>query len=336
VVGGPWTETTLYSFLGSPDAAEPTAGLVMDANGALYGTTSNGGPDFVGTVFQLTPPTVQGGAWTESVLYSFTSGSDGANPVSNLVFDKSGNLYGTTSAGTGNGVFQLTPPTVSGGTWGFNSIWTFNGNLHAPGGCEPYAGLLPGPAGSFYGTTSGCGANGGGVAFKLTPPANGGAWTETVLHTFGAYNTKGDGNQPRSSLVVGAGGVLFGTTFAGGANNLGTVFELVPPATQGGVWTENILHSFARGEGTDPLAPVIATPKALFGTAETGGAQGQGTVFKLTPPAVIGDPWTETTVVSFGNTGSIPQAGLLLNKGALYGTTSTSGTSGGGTVYQIY
>ena len=76
---------------------------------------------------------------------------------------------------------------------------------------------------------------------------NGGAWTETVLYTFGAYNTKGDGNQPRSSLVVGAGGVLFGTTFAGGANNLGSVFELIPPATQGGTWTESILHSFARG-----------------------------------------------------------------------------------------
>ena len=85
-------------------------------------------------------------------------------------------------------MFQMTPPTTSGGVWGFNTLFSFSNTKDSPGGCQPGAGLLPGPSGSFYSTTIGCGTNGGGVAFQLTPPTSGGSWTETVIHTFGFRN----------------------------------------------------------------------------------------------------------------------------------------------------
>ena len=345
VQGGPWTETTLYSFLGKPDAGLPSAGLVMDGNGALYGTTAGGGANSVGAVFQLSPPAVQGGAWTESVLYSFTgaNGIGGSYPNSALVFDKNGNLFGTASSGGSRGggtVFRLTPPSTSGGSWGFSVVLSFAGNEDSSGGCNPGASLLLGPDGSFFGTTRSCGANDGGVAYKLTPPLDGGQWTETVIHTFGPYNTSGDGNQPEANLVSGPGGALFGTTFIGGASDSGTVFELSPPSAKGGAWTETILHSFAAVEGNNPACALALTAGgSLYGTTVAGGANGQGAVFMLTPPAISGDPWIEVTLFSFsstGGSGQFPDAGLLLLKGAFYGTTAYGGTLGGGNVFKIF
>lgn len=162
----------------------------MDANGTLYGTTAGGGSGNEGVVFQLSPPAVQGGSWTESVLYTFANTSDGANPVSTLVFDKSGNLYGTAwhgGSGGGGTIFQLTPPSSSGGTWGFNVLVSFSGQNNSPGGCSPLTSLSPGASGSFFGVTSACGAHGGGVAYKLTP-FSGGQWGKLSL-TISALRT---------------------------------------------------------------------------------------------------------------------------------------------------
>jgi uncharacterized repeat protein (TIGR03803 family) len=116
--GGTWTESVLYSFTGTTDGANPYYGaLIADASGALYGTTVNGGAAGGGTVFKLTPPTTAGGTWTESVLYSFTSTTDGAKPYGGLIADASGALYGTTPNPGSGTVFKLTPPTTAGGTW---------------------------------------------------------------------------------------------------------------------------------------------------------------------------------------------------------------------------
>jgi uncharacterized repeat protein (TIGR03803 family) len=348
VLGGPWTYSPIYEFAAQSGGYQPIGDPVMDANGAIYGVTQYGGESTsggYGVVYQLAPPAVSGGAWTENVLYTFTNGNDGGYPKAGLVFDKKGNLYGTTSmAGSLSGgvVFELSPPAVSGGTWSYNVLFSFDATKKSPGGCQPEAGLLTTFNGGLYGSTNGCGTNGGGVAFLLTPPASGeGAWTETVLHTFGFVTGKGDGAQPFEKMVAGPNGVLFGVTAVGGTSGYGTVYELVPPATKGNAWTESILYSFATTSGgIYPSSGVSLTASGVLygalGGQITGGA---GAIYKLAPPAVSGDPWTETALEVFtSNAGpgpGEPQGGLLLRKGALYGTSYFGGANGSGTVYKL-
>ncbi|HKD00943.1 MAG TPA: choice-of-anchor tandem repeat GloVer-containing protein [Terriglobales bacterium] len=208
--GDQWTETVLFNFSG-PDGAEPLAGLIFDRTGNLYGTTLGGGARGQGTVFELVAPTTSGGAWTESVLYSFKFGADGGNPVAGLVFDKAGSLYGTTEMagdircndGGGCGViFKLTP---FGGQWTETVIHTFEG----PDGKCPVAGLVIDIAGSLYGTAEFGGLQKFGVAFQLTPPMTGNQWTYTVLHRFSGGQ---DGAIPATSLLLSKSGALYGTT----------------------------------------------------------------------------------------------------------------------------
>jgi hypothetical protein len=171
-IGGPWTETILYNFTGGADGTMPVGGLVMDANGALYGTTSEGGTGLYGTVFQLSPPAVQSGAWTKTILFSFDNGNDGGSPVSALVFDKSGNLYGTALAGGGGSggvIFELSPPAISGDPWTETVLYSFVYATKSVTGCKPQASLLPAQNGAFYGTAMYCGANDGGVAYEIVP-----------------------------------------------------------------------------------------------------------------------------------------------------------------------
>jgi uncharacterized repeat protein (TIGR03803 family) len=224
--GGSWTETVLYSF-GSD--GKPGAGVAI-GGGMLYGAAGN-------SVFSLTPPASPDGAWTESVLYTFTGGLDGGGPGGLAIGSgPSGHpvLYGMTyegGAGTcgiygfGCGtVFSLTPPASPGGSWTETVLHSFTDN---PDGAIPYsgAGLSIGPNGVLYGTTELGGTSNDGTVFSLTPPAShGGAWTETVLHSF----TGADGSGPLSSPAIGRGGVLYGTTSAGGTANSGTVFSLKP------------------------------------------------------------------------------------------------------------
>ncbi len=289
-------------------------------------------------VFQLAPPAVQGGAWTETVLYTFSL-SDGSGPIGGLIFDQAGNLYGTTAGGgpgKGGNVFKLTPPATSGGSWTFTILHNFNSSTSSTayaGGCGPNANVTLGPNGSLYGTTSYCGANGGGVVFKLSPPANGHTgWQETVLHTFGPANTLGDGALPRGGVIVGKGGVLFGTTSQGGTHYGGIAYELFPPVTSGGAWTEQILTSFTGGTvGYQAWGNLVLNSNgALYGVTAA------SNLYKLTPPAISGNPWTETVLCTFGGSnGSVPLAGVLQLNGALYGATSTGGPDSFGTVYEI-
>ncbi len=229
---GSWTENVLWSFAGGPaDGSDPEAGLLLDAAGNVYGTTNVGGTDGLGgVVFELTPQT--GGSWTEKVLYSFcpyTSCVDGFMPQAGLIFDKRGNLYGTTAYGgqygaTSGTVFQLSPQ--SDGSWKENIIHNFHGA--AKDGTFPIAGLVFDSKGNLFGTTNFGGSHSAGTVFKLAPDGTG-AWSEEVVYNFGSEFHAADGNEPMAGLVLDAEGNLYGTTSNGGANGSGTVFEIANP-----------------------------------------------------------------------------------------------------------
>ncbi len=318
-------EKVLHSFAGAnSDGANPRAGLIQDSNnGNLYGTTSGGGANNLGTVFQIAT------AGAETLLYSF-DGTHGAAPYAGLIQDSTGNLYGTTYSGGANNlgtVFKLTPPTSPATTWTETVLYSFSGNND---GANPRAGLIRDSAGNLYGTTSIGGASGlgYGTVFKLTP---GGA--ETVLHSFGGGS---DGVHPYAGVIQDSAGNLYGTTYGGGANTLGTVFRITPAGA------ETVLYSFSGGyfDGATPRAGLIQDSAGnLYGTTSAGGAFGFGTVFKLAPPpSTTVTYWTESVLYSFFSSpdGAYPYAGLIQdNAGNFYGTTSAGGPMGGGTVFEF-
>ena len=236
--GGGWMEKILHNFNeNGRDGMWPYAGLIIDASGNLYGTTAIGGAG-LGTVFELMPKA--GGGWTEKVLHAF-NGKDGFEPYAGLIIDASGNLYGTTSRGGGSTnctggcgtVFELTPK--AGGGWKEKVLHAFN----VTDGNYPYGGLTLDASGNLYSTTVNGGSYSGGTVFELTPRAVGG-WKEKVLHSFNQHGN--DGFEPFSGLIIDGSGNLYGTTYYGGVQGWGAVFELMPKA--GGRWTEKVVHSF--------------------------------------------------------------------------------------------
>ena len=254
-------ETVLYSFGDQAnDGVYPLGGVVLDKTGNLYGTTNIGGVSNRGTVFKVTP------AGAETVLYSFSGGSDGCNPDAGVVIGKKNALYGTTPAcGTKNygTVFEVTQSGTQ------TTLHTFN--LDGIDGIQPYSGLVLDKAGNFYGTTYEGGANDGGTVYKLTPKG-----VETILHSFSFDGT--EGYYPQSSVIFDKLGNLYGTTTYGNAN-LGTVYEITPTGT------ESVLHRFNK-DGTDgyhPYGGVILMKNALYGTTLAGGANDMGTVYKVVP-----------------------------------------------------
>jgi len=336
---GVWAQSTyktLYKFTGK-GGARPQGGVIFDTAGNLYGTGS-GGVYRHGVVFKLTP--TADGSWTESVLYSFTGGTDGGKPRAGLIFDQAGNLYGTAfrggaykDAGT---VFKLTPNLD--GSWTETVLYSFG---NGGGGAGPRAGLIFDAAGNLYGTTGFGGAYGGGVVFELTPNSDG-SWAETVLYSFTGGT---DGMWPFAGVIFDAAGNLYGTTYFGGSgtaySGYGTVFELTPKA--GGGWTEKVLHSFNLKDGSFSVAGLIFDEAGnLYGTTGVGGdlscssGFGCGVVFKLAPNSNGG--WDETVLHQFkgGKDGLAPQAGLIFDQaGNLYGTTVGGGAYGGGTVFKL-
>ncbi len=239
-----WSETVLYSFCatGCSDGENPEARLIQNpSTGNLYGTTVEGGTNGRGTVFELTPPAMGPGAWTETVLYSFCAQggeacTDGEYPEARVTRDPSGNLYGTTEEGgayTGGTVFELTPP----GAPKEIVLYSFcaKGGQDCTDGERPQAGLIRDSLGNLYGTTDEGGADGGGTAFELTPNKPGTAWSQSVLYSFCAQGDRNctDGAYPEAGLLRDASGNLYGTTEEGGTfggpygYDGGTVFELV-------------------------------------------------------------------------------------------------------------
>ncbi len=329
--GKRYDETVLYNFRGgNGDGASPSAGVVIDTNGALYGTTSGGGKQACaggcGTVFQLTP---EGSGYSERVLYRFQSGADGATPVAALL-ERNRALYGTTRLGgtgscpgpaTGCGtVFALTP---NGSRYDEKVLYSFQGGGD---GFNPMAGLVVDKNGAFYGTTAGyinCGDSYTtcGTVFRLAPKASG--YQETVIHSFPPYST--DGDTPVAALLE-KDGAFYGTTERGGSHLFyGTVFKLTQT---GSGYTEHVLYSFQSGlDGAHPLGGVIADAQGdLFGTTSEFGGDSEGTVFKLSR---AGATYTESTLHYFDDIdGEDPDSGLISDShGRLYGTTL--GASGG-------
>jgi uncharacterized repeat protein (TIGR03803 family) len=304
--------TVLYSFAQGSDGQRPNASLIQGSDGTFYGTTDLGGANGAGTVFSITS------AGTETVLYSFAGGSsDGASPAAGLIQGSDGNFYGTTDAGGAGGfgtVFKITP----GGTETVLHSFTANSD-----GAEPEASLIQGSDGTFYGTTDIGGTSGDGTVFSITS-----AGTETVLHPFAGSSS--DGSRPATGLIQGSDGNFYGTTDAGGVNADGTVFRITPSGT------ETVLYSFAGGssDGSHPEGGLIqGSDGNFYGTTDAGGANGDGTVFKITPSG------TETLLYSFAggsSDGSNPTAGLIQGSdGNLYGTTFLGGANGHGTVFKI-
>lgn len=257
--------TVLYAFSGGSDGGNPTAGLISDAAGNLYGTTGFGGNFGIGVVFKLDPTN------HETVLHTF-NGADGAEPSAPLIMDSAGNLYGTTfrggSADSGT-IFELNPSTGA-----LSTLHTFTG---ASEGGHLGAGLLMDSGGNLYSITESGGANGAGTVFKLVPATG----VLTVLHSFTGGADGGNvplEGIPGAGLIMDAPGNLYGATFRGGTASLGVVFKLDSVTSN-----ETVLYNFTGGtDGSGPLAPLFMDAAGnLYGTASSLMASGFGAVFKL-------------------------------------------------------
>jgi uncharacterized repeat protein (TIGR03803 family) len=352
--GGSWSES-IYSFPFLRAGETPQASVTLSRGGAvLYGTTVFGGDcagiASGGTVFELAPPSA-GASWQESVLLSACpeSSVDGG-PISSPIVGAGGVLY---AASIGGAIFSLSPPASAGGQWTESILYTFTGTDVF----EPNA-VAIGASGALYGTTQHSGAASGpnGTVYSLTPPGTpGGSWTITTLHSF--TGSDGDGANPQAGVLIGSGGVLYGTTAFGGTtaglcssfdiNGCGTVYSLIPPGSAGG-GKYTILYRFTgpgNGDGSGPAGGLVGFNGKLYGNTLRGGTgscsavdAGCGTIFSLTPPASPGGAWTETVVYSFtgGSDGASPSGSLAFDSnGVLYGTTQAGGASGYGTVFSL-
>ncbi len=340
-VGGIWTETVLYRFGGANvgDGGDPTGTLLIDAEGNLYGTASAGN----GVIFELLAPAEKGGAWAEKVLWAFGGQPDGQIPEASLIFDAQGNLYGVTEDGGTNNegaVFELSPG--SGGVWTEQLLYSFESGST---GNRPQGGLVFDTKGNLYGTTVNGGTGDLGVVYELSPPASGGAWTETVVHQFDSLF---DGGIPEANLVLDSVGNLYGTASQGYYSSSfvpydGIAFELSPQPN--GTWTESILYPFPNTatDGGSPESGMVSDGQGnLYGTTIFGGnAASQfttgGTVFELMPQS--GGGWTEKVLHLFAATptdGYETTAGVVFDgNGNLFGTTQAGGANGVGTVFEV-
>jgi uncharacterized repeat protein (TIGR03803 family) len=319
-----WILTLLYTFQGGDDGAIPLAGITIGPDGSLYGTTSAGGGTSCsnfgvpgcGTVFNLKPPvtfcrTVMC-PWTETVLYRFTGGGDGAYPgYGKVVFDQAGNLYGTTQ-GDDNSI-QATAFKLSRAVSGWTESLVYNFGLVLVG-----SGMIFDNAGNLYGTTAD-GGSGGGTVYELTP--SGSAWTQTTLYQFPFQGV----NDPLGGVAFDQAGNLYGTTFAGG-----TAYRL---ALSDGAWTYSLLFNLNTYNGSFS-PPALDADGNVYGVIYF-----PSMVFKLAP---ISGGWIETTLYDFLGGSPLPVGGVVLDgNGNVYGTTTDGGTGscnggvGCGVVFEI-
>jgi uncharacterized repeat protein (TIGR03803 family) len=339
----------IHTFTGGKDGSYPDGNLTADAAGNLYGTTQIGGTFGAGTVFELTP--TPAGKWHFSVLYEFTGGLDGANPLGSLVFDAVGNAYATTSSGgTANfgTVFELSPPAANAKQdagkpkqWTEKVLYNFQAGSD---GALPFGNVVFDAAGNLYGTTSiggtghiGCLA-GCGTIYQLSPSGSG-VWTEKILHRL--RDAFGEGAEPRAGLIFDAVGNLYGTTYEGGDNEVcggtgcGTVFQLAPPPAGKKHWKFKNLIDFKVHNGALVRGSVTFGPSgALFGTTMFGGQNNAGTVFSLDQES---GRWKLHTIYSFNIFDGLQPAGTLAfdASGNLYGATYEGGANDWGGIFQL-
>jgi uncharacterized repeat protein (TIGR03803 family) len=288
-------KTTIYRFKGGKDGAWPLGPLVSDKAGNLYGVTFEGGVNDMGTVFMLSPPVAPDTRWKKTILHTFAGKpNDGRRPMTRLTLHGS-RIYGTTFSdgigqpGSSGSVFRLTPPK-DGGAWTYEILHSFTEDVNGYGPAWP---LVLDADGAIYGLLMAGGAvpRAAGVVYKLTP-AKKAPWPQTVLYTFtdlfdGGPHVFGGA----SGLIFDATGALITTSFAGGANNAGTVFRFSPSSSS----ALDILHSFGGSNSGDsyPTFGVVADATGvLYGTTSSGGVNGTGTVFMLTPPVAPATAWT--------------------------------------------
>ncbi len=336
---------TIHHFNGR-DGRNPAGPMLFDRMGNLYGVAYYGGTSGSGIVFALSPPATRGGKWTETVLHDFAGGTDGLAPSRGLTFDRAGNIYGSTFGG-GNcsdacgTIFALRPPAHRGRAWTYAVLHRFRGPNFGDGGA-PAGDLIVDRAGNIYGTATfgglvPCTISPGpcGVAFSLSPPSSpGGQWNETVLYTFAGVP---DGAFPGGGFAVDPNGDLYGTTEQGGTGKCtdgeglvigcGTAYRL---RLTNGTWKESIIFDFHAAESGPGSDMVFDGAGRLYGAADYD-------VFSLQPP-VSGGLWKERLLYRFtpGISGSITASDVMFDgNGNLYGTTSASGLTGFGTVYEL-
>jgi uncharacterized repeat protein (TIGR03803 family) len=321
--GGGWNYDVLHAFQGTAtDGYGPLGALVFDAAGNLYGATSEGGTDFDGTVYELSPSS---SGWNYKVIYSF-DGTDGSQ-AGGLTIDAAGNLYGITGGGANDAglIYELSPGT--GGSWSETVLYSFTGGAD---GFGPNC-LAIDAAGNLYGTAFLGGANDFGTVFEVSP-SPGGGWAENTLWT----STSAVGNL--LTVMRDNSGNLYVTSYVNGPSNWGSVVELTNSA---GGWSSTVLYSFS-GSGKSQAntwpkgALVMNASGALYGTTQYGGEFGAGTVYKLTPTS--GGTWVLNIINSFNDSGGgdSPIVGVTLVNGNLFGITIGGGLSPDGPViYEI-
>ncbi len=320
--GSGWILTPLYDF----QSGLTTGEVVFGPNGSLYGTNPQGGyfggqcwEYGCGLAFNLRPPPTACASvlcnWNETTLYTFQNPGDGI-PNNGIVFDPAGNLYGTTLLAT---VFELSP---SSGGWTYSLIHQFNGM----DGGDPYSGVIRDSRGNLYGTTANDGPYGYGTVYQLSPSGSG--WIINLLYSF---QNGSDGAAPIGGLVFDNQGNLYGTTNSGGSGGGGTVFKLT---STGGSWTLTTLYSFSGMAGSYASLAIDASGN-LYGTTYRDGADGYGSVFRLTNS---GESWTFTDLHDFtsGNDGCYPSGNIAIDaQGNLYSTASDCGEYRQGVIWEI-
>ena len=328
-IGCAFAEKVLYTFpYTGENGLHPQAKLVY-RSGKLYGTTQQGGSslctptyDGCGVVFEVAE---SGSSANFRVLYAFKGGEDVSTPVGNIVFDAAGNLYGVASGGGAHnlgGIFKLAPGAE--GDWTETIVHSFAG----ADGQVPRAGLTIDATGNLYGTAGSGGTYGWGLVFELSPGPHGG-WTDSIL-----YNFQGspDGAVPWGEVTFDSQGNIYGVTGAGGNNNSGSVYELVPNGSGG--WNESVIGRFKNAQIGYPHSELLlASTGDIFGVGQGDGEGGE--VFHLTQNN--DGSWTETTIFTFGaHSGINPYGGLATDaEGNLYGTTPNGGFYDLGTVYRL-
>jgi len=332
--GSGWILNPLYSFTGGTDGGMPFGALVIGPDGSLYGVTEFGGTSNVGVVYNLRPgPTVCKTAlcgWNETVLYTFGGHSDGSYPEGRILFDRAGNMYGTTTdylTGSNGTVWKLTP---SGGGWSKTILYSFNGPLND--GRLPDSGVISDSTGNLYGTTAAGGSTDNGAVFQLMPSGSG--WTENLLYSFQGGN---DGDIVFAGLIFDPAGNLYGASSNDGSIGGGAVFEMTP--SEGGWAFKPPLYGLPgiRGyEGGPRDSLTMDSTGNLYGTRVGNAAPNDyGSVFKLT---FSGGSWTYTSLHDFtgGSGGGYPFGTVVLDSaGNIFGTASVGGTDGKGVVFEI-
>lgn len=328
----------LHAFAGGTDGVFPVAPPVFDPMGNLYGVTASGGTgggcstNGCGVMYELHP---NGAQWGERILYDFstTNSIQTISPAGPLTPDPNGSFYGVDSVGGDavcdcGEVYQMS--RVS-GVWTRTTIHDFVGNgFGSSDGGYPGAGLLRDAAGNLYGVAVQGGSFGDGAVFMIAPNGDG-TWIESIIYNFSGPR---DGAGPFAPLVMDANGTLYGTTQGSGIYGYGTVFKLTPSS---GNWTETTLYDFTGGSGggSPVFGVVLDSAGNLYGTADTGGGNLVGTVYKLTPTKGI---WKYLLIHTFsgnGDGGNPSSTVTLDSAGNLYGTTLYGGLYQYGTVYKI-